>query len=202
MKESRSIISDALGVNTLACDTGFANFGWGVVRYDRSTQKHRVLEVGVVRTKKSPKKQHVLATEDNFARLREIATVLYRLFEQYSIRAITFEAFSMPMKAGKSTLVKMGYPFGALALLSVFRSAPTVMPTPQQIKKALCGDRAASKEQVEEAVHKAIRHGVAWNSDGIPGMNEIPSAQREHAWDALASYIASLDSDVMRAILA
>lgn len=208
-KEARPLIKDALSVATLCCDPGFGSFGYGVVRYDKVARRHSPLEAGVIRTKKSPKKQRVLVTEDNFARSVEIAEALWQICQRHAVRAITFESYSMPQKAGKAAIVKIGYPYGALALLSVALRAPVVQMTPQQVKKKLCGDRGASKEDVERAVQRVLL-GLDWDCgtvvvDGqsrpdVPGMLDVTPSEREHAWDSFAGYITALDGDVMRAL--
>jgi Holliday junction resolvasome RuvABC endonuclease subunit len=206
-------------INTLACDPGFGAFGWAVICYDKNTRKHSVLKAGVIRTKKATKKQHVLATEDRFARLREIADVLKEHCVQYAVRALVFESLSMPVKSGRSQLVNIGLPYGLLAMLAVQRNMPAVMPTPQQIKKALCGRASASKEEVEDSVGRHLCHWSAATNDFresviahtdrsggecsmifVPGLSKVPESMRNHAWDAIAGYITALDSDVMRAL--
>lgn len=202
VKSARPLISDALGVTTLTCDPGFSAFGWGLVRFDKSSRQHAVLAAGCVRTKKSAKKHGVLATEDNFARLREIAQELREQCAPHAVRLITFEAFSMPMRAGKSAIVKMAYPYGALAMLASLWDIPVVSPTPQQVKKALTGKLSASKEQVEEAVRARMATHAEWDGSAEPDLGDLAGSYHNHVWDALAAYVAAQQSDVARALFA
>lgn len=186
-------------LHTLTCDPGFGNFGWGVVEWDSVTRENKLCAMGVIVTKKASKKQRVLATEDSFARLREIATVLDRLVLDYGVAVVTFEAFSMPMRANKSNLTKIGMPYGGLAMLAVARGITAVMLTPQAIKKELCGKISASKQEVQAAVLREFGSGC--NGPVLRDFDkQVASSRHEHGYDALAAYIAARNSDVMRAL--
>lgn len=168
-------------------DPGFASIGYSIV--ELLPQGERVVALGVIRTQKSTKKQHVLACEDNFSRAREIAVALRRLVAVHGIRAICAEAMSFPRQA--SVAAKIAMVWGILADLTADQNLPLVQPTPQQIKKALCGKASASKTEVEAAVRARYR--------GLD-LTGIPSGQHEHVFDSLAAVVASLDSEVLRAL--
>jgi len=186
-------------LHALTCDPGFGNFGWAIVAWDSESRSNTLCDMGVITTKKAKKKQRVLATEDNFARLREIATKLHGLVLEHDVRVVSFEAFSMPMKANKSNLTKIGMPYGALAMLATARDVAVVMLTPQAIKKELCGKISASKEEVRTEVLRVLaapRHQPVLKIFD----KQTPKAQHEHGYDALAVYLAAQNSEVMRAL--
>lgn len=174
-------------MNVLSLDPGFASVGYSIV--ELLSQGERVVAFGVIRTQKSVKKRHVLACEDNFARAREIALRLRSLAVTHDVRAICAEAMSFPRQA--SVAAKMAMCWGILADLTADRNLPLVQPTPQHVKKALCGKASASKIEVEAAV-RARYCGL--------DLTGIPSGQQEHVFDSLAAVVASLDSEVLRAL--
>lgn len=187
-------ISNQSMLTTLTLDPGFAALGWGVVRRQRNVDT--VLEMGVVKTQKAKKKQRILANEDNFMRGRQSAEKIVTLVRHYNVDLITFEAFSVPMKASKSNLIKIGMPYGMLIMLSVMRDLAVVMSTPQHIKKKICGRINASKEEVRDVMLEMFgtHPGV------LAFIEEVAPGSREHGWDSLAAYVAAEDSDVMKAL--
>ncbi len=181
-------------LTTITIDPGFSACGYGIIQREQGVDTVR--ELGVFRTKKSPKKMRVLQNEDNFSRAREIGEGLYDLFHVYDIDVITFEAFSLPQKGSKPVIVKMTLPYGLLAMLSVVYDVPVVMCTPQHVKKIVCGRVSASKEQVREVMIERYKEDAAIERF----RSEYPASLHEHAFDALAVYVASESSDVMKAL--
>jgi Holliday junction resolvasome RuvABC endonuclease subunit len=179
---------------TLTLDPGFSACGWGIVIRERGVDT--VVEMNVVRTKKASKKARILVNEDNFLRGRAIAGKLIELINYYGVDVLTFEALSMPMKASRQNLVKIGMAYAILMGIATAFDLAVVMSTPQQIKKKMCGQIKASKEEVRDAVSPMY--------DNHPGvitfMDEVPESIREHGWDALAAYVTAEDSDVMKAL--
>ena len=181
-------------LTTLTLDPGFAALGWGVVQRQRDVDT--VVEMGVVKTQKAKKKQRILANEDNFMRGRQAAEKIVTLVRYYNVDLLTFESLSMPMKASKSNLVKIGTPYGMLIMLSVMRDLAVVMSTPQHIKKTICGRINASKEEVRDAM--LVMFGK--HPGVIAFMKEVALGSQEHGFDSLAAYVAAEDSDVMKAL--
>lgn len=180
-------------VTTLAADPGFAEFGFAVVRYEDRID--HVLEMGTFSTKPTTQKG-LLKTEDQFRRLRETASRLWSLASHYEVDALAFESLSIPQQTSKQNAIKIGHPYGALAMLAVALDLPCVMMTPQALKKALCGAHNASKEEVEAEVERLF-----WEHPAVQRFaDEYPKTKRNHGWDALAAYVASGHSDVMKAL--
>lgn len=176
-----------MGVRVLGTDIGFASFGVAVVELGDAAET--VYELDVIRTDKSSKKSNVLATEDNIRRTREICVALRALIRRHNIRAICGEAMSFPRSS--SVAGKMCLAWGVVAALTVEFDLPLVQCTPMQLKKAVCGNKSAAKEDVETALLERYGDAVDRLFTGLP-------SQREHCFDALGSVVAGLDSEVLR----
>lgn len=177
-------------VTTLLVDPGFAELGYAVVRHAEGADK--LMQLGVVTTKPG---QRALKTEDSFRRLRETGTRLLNLVEFWEIDALAFESLSIPQQTSKQAAIKIGHPYGLLAMLAVSQDLPCAMVSPQAVKKALCGDISASKDAVRDAVTRtysgpAMKHFC----------EEYAEGRRNHAYDALAVYPAVAGTDMMRAL--
>jgi Holliday junction resolvasome RuvABC endonuclease subunit len=179
-------------VTTLAIDPGFGEMGFAVVRYERGMD--HVLEMGAISTK--PAKGKVLKTEDQFSRLRYTNAKLWQLCGYYDVDALAFESLSIPQQTSKQSAIKIGHPYGSLAMLAVALDLACVMITPQALKKALCGASGASKQDVQAAVVAAFGEH--------PGVKRFAEStaktRRNHGYDALAAYMAAGHSDVMKAL--
>jgi len=173
----------------LGVDPGFASFGWCVMDLRRDGET--LLSVGVIRTQKDNRAQHVLATDDNMVRARQIYAELSGLCETYGIRAIAAEAMSFPRSS--SVAAKMAMSWGVLAALSESRDLPVVHASPQTVKKLVAGDRSASKEDVASAVCAKFPGSPL---DGFYA--DTPKGQQEHGFDAIAVLLACMGSEVLR----
>ncbi len=185
-------------------DPGFASCGFAVVQLFPAYET--VLEMGVIRTSKSDKKTKTFAADDNLRRCREVAKEVERLLMQgtietlpsgashhyWSRRAVCAEAMSFPRSA--SVAAKMAMTWGVLVANVERAKLPLLQATPQEMKVKLTGRKDASKEDVEAALKKKYGKAIARHVKGIP-----PSLH-EHAYDALASIVTCLDSEVIRMV--
>lgn len=169
----------------LGVDPGLAFFGWSFVRL----MSNEVESLGVIRTEKSDAKRKVLASDDNLRRARDLAVALHGLCSTRKVVAICAESMSYPRNA--STVAMIGIAWGVIAKLSADLDVPVVQESPQGVKKALCGKRDASKEEVEDAVL-----GLYPESGGLLG--KLPRSIHNHAFDSLAAIVACKDSEVLR----
>lgn len=169
--------------------------GWAIVELGPDSE--RLVAAGVIRTKKSAKKRGVLVADDNVRRTREIYTELERLQclgnTWRNAVAVAVESQSWPRNASATSKVAMAW--GVVVSLAAQHDLPIVQSTPQQVKRAVTGNRSASKEAVIEGVCK--HPGFFGRLDEV--LVSIPSGQREHVADACAAIISALDSDVVRA---
>jgi crossover junction endodeoxyribonuclease RuvC len=178
--EGRASLPTVVGL-----DPGFASCGYAIVRLE--SEGEQLVGCGVIHTAKTDRKQHVLACDDNFRRAREIVHALVALIESRRPVAICAEAMSFPRQS--SVAAKMAMTWGAIAALTVQYRLPLVQPTPQTIKKKLCGVASASKQDVQNAVKRHF--------DGRASVNVLKT-EEEHVYDAMGAILASLDGEVLR----
>lgn len=169
----------------LGADCGLAHFGIAIVRLGRRAEE--VVDVHTFATKKSNAKQNVLAADDNVRRCRELAAHLLELCGAHTPVAICAESMSAPRHA--SAAAKLSMSWGALATVAQLLGLPVVQCSPQAIKKAVCGAKGASKEDIQAEL--CDRYSA-------PLFAHLKKGDREHAGDALAAVVAGLDSDVIR----
>lgn len=174
-------------VRVLGIDPGFASFGWAIVELGASSV--RPVALGVIRTKPSPKKRRVRATDDNVERCREISEAIARLLEEHLPVAIAAEAMSFPRSS--AVAAKMAMAWGVVVDRATLLRLPIVQATPQEVKRALTGARDASKLDVRAELVRRFP-GLAGLLVGVPG------GEHEHPLDALASVLAGLDSEALR----
>lgn len=170
-------------------DPGFASCGWATVQL-LPEGRERVVDAGVVRTEKSAKKRAVLASDDNHRRSVELFGALWRLVASQRVVAIAAESQSWPRNAGASA--KVGMAWGVISAIAARLELPLVQASPQAVKRAICGRKDASKEDVLAALEQ--RYGV----EQLEPILALPKTQQEHPSDALAAAVACLDSEIVR----
>ena len=175
-------------VFVLGADPGFASFGYCVMQLLPDSEK--IIEVNVIRTKKDTKKQNILAADDNLRRTRAIFAALNGVLSEYPISVITAEMMSYPRSS--SVAAKMSLAWGVIASLSEGNQIPIAQASPQKIKKAICGNSKASKDDVQDALRRRYK------GEFFPFQKALPAGQWEHGFDAVGSVVTCLDSDVLR----
>ena len=178
-------------MNVLGIDPGFANCGYAVVRLH--ADREELLCLGVFSTQKSKTKRHVLQAEDNFERARSIAGWLRSVVYSWQPKVVAFEAQSHMRNASSAAKVALAY--GVIAGRMESGDIPAVSPSPQAVKKKVCGKSNATKSDVEDAVRKYF---VGAEPALLELEKQVPKTRREHAFDAAAVVMASLDSEVVR----
>lgn len=176
----------------LGLDPGFASTGFAVVQLGKTSSEDQIRLMGVVRTQKAATVRKVRASDDNLDRAREIYSDLRRISDQYGVKLICAETMSFPRNS--STAAKMSLCWGVIAALSFQLNIPITQATPQEIKRYVCGDKSASKEQVQQAINGIFPRLAAPDT---PFLKNIPKSALEHPYDALAAILACRDSDVM-----
>lgn len=172
-----------MSLYVLGLDPGFASIGYAVVEL----ASMQPVQAGVIRTKKSDAKRNVRASEDNLERAKEIAEEIQGLLKQYDIKLVCAETMSYPRNSAAAA--KMAMCWGVLAGISQQHGLPVAQATPQEVKKAVCQKRDASKEDVQKAVTKLF--------PSIGGLlDDTPRSMWEHPHDALAAVVACASSEV------
>lgn len=177
-------------VYLLGVDPGLANMGWSVLQLLPDMEV--LIDCGVRRTEKSNAKRKVLASDDNLRRAREMAAELDQVFNRFPISVVCAESMSFPRNS--SAAAKMAMCWGSLATFVQLRNLPIVQSSPQEVKKVLCGNKSASKEEIGAAVRN--RYG---NAEKL--LEAVTPSVREHAYDSVAAVVATLEnSEVIRAL--
>lgn len=172
----------------LGIDPGFSSLGFAVVQVEAENLKP--IQLGVVRTEKSNAKANVLASDDNVRRIREISATIYSLMEGKF--ALCSESQSWPRNAGSSA--KVGMAWGAIAGFSEILDIPILQVSPMGLKKAITGNKSATKEEVMAALN--ARFGRDFGAELVK--QGVPASQHEHAYDALGAVVAMENSETFR----
>lgn len=178
-----------MSILVLGIDPGFANTGWAQLELGGSTTPEKLLAMGLIETEKSSKKQKVLSSDDNYRRAREIAKALRKL-----PRPTVICAESMSFPRNSSAAAKVAMTWGVIADFCEVEDIPMLMTSPKELKRAVCSDATASKEDVQ----KALRLRFADLPIGLLKEAGIPPSSQEHPYDALAAAVACLDSETLR----
>lgn len=134
-KDSRTIIGIDPGTNIL---------GFGVVRVDGNSRLHYV-DMGVVDLRKMP---------DSYAKLEIIFEKVGALCDLHHPDDLAVES---PFYAKNAQVIfKLGRAQGAAMIAALSRDIPVFEYAPRKAKMAICGNGAASKEQVSLIVQKTL----------------------------------------------
>lgn len=182
-------------IHILAIDGGKASTGVAVLELTRDAPAGRVLLVEVIRTKKSARKRNIRVADDDSDRARQVFRRLLELARAHRPAVIGVEAVALPFGRVRSSVVSgLGRARGLVDALAVVADCGLVEPTPQEVKKVICGRRDASKDDVLEAAKRRF-----------PELAELLPPQKtllEHAADAVAVGVVALGSDLVRTALA
>lgn len=168
----------------LGVDPGFAALGLAAV--DVSPDGEHLVDCWVVTTEPSTRKQAVRDSEDNARRAREITRALQTALDVHRPTVVAAETMSWPRNA--SSAAKVALAWGALCALLERGGLPLVQASPQDVKRAVCGVKNASKDDVALAVEARFPE-VTWPTK---------ATLQEHAADAIAVVVACLDSELVR----
>lgn len=168
----------------LGIDPGFSALGLAAV--DLLPDGEALLAAWVVTTEKSSQKREVRASDDNLVRAQQLGVALEGAIRKYRPVALACEAMSYTRMA--SVAHKVGMAWGTIAALASMHGLPVVQASPQEVKKALCDAKTASKEEVILAIETRFP-SIEWPSQ---------KGLREHAADAVAAVVACLESAVLQ----
>ena len=143
----------------LGIDPGTATTGYGVVRQDRS-RLVQLVECGVVRTR---------ARDPLPSRLREIFEGVEELIARHRPDALAVESIFYA-KNVRTTIV-LGHARGVILLAGELAGVRVHEFPPAEIKKAVVGTGAATKEQVQFMLTRLLRlKAVPTPSDAADGV--------------------------------
>lgn len=129
----------------LGIDPGTAVTGYGVVKGDRSAPPH-LIECGIIRTR----------PRDSLAsRLQEIHAGITELIARHRPDALSIEDVFYAKNV--RTTVVLGHARGVILLAAANARLEIAEYPPAEIKKAVVGNGAATKEQVQFMVTRLLR---------------------------------------------
>lgn len=181
-------------INVLGIDPGFAKLGVARIVVDPD-HGDCLIELQVFKTQPSPKKQKILAMDDNLRRICELVDGVKSYIEWADV--VCTESFSPPRHA--SAAAKIAFAWGAVAALCRSLDKPILQCSPQHLKKAMTGSRSASKADIKAAVDRAFGEATAVD---LLEQNSIVPSNEEHCYDAAAAVLACLDSATVKLLLA
>lgn len=192
----------------LACDPSFNNFGCAVL-----DQYGTVIDCGTIQTKKTSKKL-LRTADDDVQRVSYITTQLVKTIKHYDIKGILSE---LPPSGGQSAVAVKGLAMavGLLTALSTALFIPVEWATPEEVKKALTGKKAASKEDMMDAACKKHNFPITQKKIYVKNTQKISRIdsiyhplgkalgknQFEHIADAIGAYEALKHTNTARLFL-
>jgi crossover junction endodeoxyribonuclease RuvC len=147
-------------VNVLGIDPGTAATGYGVVQRVDAPRHAVLIECGVIRTR----------PRDPLAmRLRDIYEGVVELIERHGPEVLAVEDVFFARNV--RTTVVLGHARGVVLLAGARAGIPVFEFPPAEIKKAVVGTGAASKEQVQYMLMRLLRlQTVPHPSDAADGV--------------------------------
>ncbi len=135
MKKEKTILGIDPGTNIL---------GFGVIHID--AKGPRFVSMGVIDLRKET---------DPFDKLRRIHSEVGALCDKYNPDDLSIESPFMGKNA--QVTLKLGRAQGAAIVAAAIRNIPVCEYAPRKAKTAICGNGAASKEQVSLMVQKTLQ---------------------------------------------
>ena len=133
----------------MGIDPGTNLLGFGIVRIDETGKVHYV-DMGVVDLRKMP---------DGYEKLNIIFTKVGALCDLYKPDDLAVESPFYGRNA--QVILKLGRAQGAAMIAALSREIPVYEYAPRKVKMAICGNGAASKEQVSLIVEKTLGINIA-----------------------------------------
>lgn len=146
----------------LGIDPGTNILGYGVIRVDISGKPH-YMDMGVFDLRK---------IKDPFEKLANIFAGVSELLETVRPDALAVESPFYGKNA--QVILKLGRAQGAALTAAVMRGIPVAEYAPRKAKIAICGNGAASKEQVSMMIQKTL--GVQLNPEHLDATDALAIA--------------------------
>lgn len=130
-------------------DPGFANLGLAAIELHQPAGS-TLLGIKLVRTQPTAKKQRMAAADDESRRLAEIEDAMISFFDEYKPDIVAME--NPPWGKNAHAVKSCALMWGAAHCLCRTRGLVLINVSAQEIKKALTGNKSASKEEVFDVV--------------------------------------------------
>jgi len=182
----------------LALDVAFANIGWAVI--EPYTDGQVFVSIGTIQNKATTKKRkkHLRASDDKIDRIQKVSRELYQVIADNDVSAVVAE---IPGGGGQgaNSLVGMALGTAIVALAVDGLQLPAEWTTEDEGKLAMCGDRKASKIEMQHTCLKKFPELLTM----VPRSKSVKSLSGyegwfEHAADAIAAYLAAQHGTLVR----
>jgi crossover junction endodeoxyribonuclease RuvC len=157
LKINNKMTSSLKSVIILGIDPGTLVTGYGVIEINKGNIK--LLSSGIIRNRAGIKMP---------LRLKEIYLTLCDIINRYHPDELAIESAFYGKNA--QSAMKIGLARGVAILAGVNREIPATEYTPREIKKAIVGSGAASKQQVQFMVRSLL------NNQLIPALYDVSDA--------------------------
>lgn len=134
-------------MNILTNDPSFTAWGWAIV-----DEVGNVVDSGCIKTAPETKKKRIRKSDDRINRMEWIIDILYNLIDEYNVEFILFEAVHGSQNA--QAAIMMGAVTGIIVTIAKSRDIPFESYSEQDAKKTLLGKKAATKEDIIEAIDR------------------------------------------------
>lgn len=173
----------------LVLDVGFANMGWLVFH------EKKIVDCGVIQTEKTQKKSTRVA-DDHAYRSIILAQKLNGIIQKYDVQGIIGELPSGGAQSAKA-MAFMSSAISVVSAVGTLCDLPMEWATPMEVKKALVGNRSASKEQMMDKATEMF--GFSFNDKKwICNDKKFGKGEFEHIADATGVYLALKNDNLVK----
>ena len=180
-----------MGVKILALDVGFASAGMAVM--DLLGGRAELFHTECLHTKPEAKKRGIYVAHDDVRRTAYLTREILRVYLDNSCKGPVVELPSAGAQGAKANRC-MGIATGMIAAMVELVRCPAEWITPQESRTAAIGRATAPKG---EDVKKLVMAAMAGK---YPEIAALRKADQEHIADALATYEAAKDRQMIRTL--
>jgi len=173
----------------ISIDVGFANCGW-IVIHDGD-----VKDYGVIKTEKTQKKG-TRVSDDHAFRSMVLAKGLEGIIQEYNIGGIIGELPSGGAQSARAMAFMMSG-ISVVATVACLFDLPVEWCTPNDVKKALAGDRKASKDKMMELASRRLGFEMV-NKRFTKMDHAFSKGEFEHIADAFGAYLALKNDNLVK----
>jgi Holliday junction resolvasome RuvABC endonuclease subunit len=168
-------------MNILTNDPSFTAWGWAII-----DEANNVIDFDCIKTAPDYAKKRIRKSDDRVRRTEEIISRLYNLVDEFKVELIITELPHGSQNAQAAVMI--GIVIGILTTVAYSRNIPFEYYSEADAKKAVLGKKAATKEDMIEAIDKL--YDVDWT--GIKYKDEAVA-------DAIAiHYVATKESQLLK----
>ena len=177
----------------LSLDVGFRGMGWCVFH------KGSLKGLGVILTEKE-KRKNIRVADDNIRNAIKIANRIGSIIRKYKIKGIIGETPSGGSQNARASH-QMGIAVGIVSSICALYDLPNEWCIPQDLKKAVTGNRKASKDQIMDRIaelegwEKEVKKKSIIYHTSFESFNK---KQFEHIADAYGAYLTLKNDNLVR----